>query len=100
MVSFPSVLARLPASSPSRPSERTRETAQKAETRDDGPTGPATSTSPRPTDGGLYTDFGAKARKSERSVRRLLHQVDLDQARSRRHHLAAVPANGSRCGHC
>src|SRR6516225_9450867 len=28
----------------------------------------------------------------QRSVRRLLHQVDLDQARSRRYHLAAVPA--------
>src|SRR5205085_8961408 len=38
-------LARFPAASPSRPSERTRY-AQKAEARDDGPTGPATSTSP------------------------------------------------------
>src|ERR1700738_655419 len=39
------VLARFPAASPSNPSERTRY-AQKAEARDDGPTGPATSTSP------------------------------------------------------
>ena len=43
-MSFP-VLARFPAASPSNPSERTRY-AQKAEARDDGPTGPATSTSP------------------------------------------------------
>src|ERR1700749_167230 len=40
------VLARAPAGSPSNPSERTRY-AQKAEARDDGPTGPATSTSPK-----------------------------------------------------
>src|SRR5258707_15436462 len=39
------VLARFPAASPSNPSERTRY-AQKAEARDEGPTGPATSTSP------------------------------------------------------
>src|ERR1700735_2986946 len=39
------LLARFPAASPSNPSERTRY-AQKAEARDDGPTGPATSTTP------------------------------------------------------
>src|ERR1700754_821606 len=41
------VLTRFPAASPSRPLERTRGVAQKAEARDDGPTGPAASRSPK-----------------------------------------------------
>src|SRR3981189_2488994 len=40
-------LARFLAASPSRPSERTRVVAQKAEARDDEPTGPAASRSPK-----------------------------------------------------
>src|SRR3569833_2140391 len=60
---------RFPAASPSNPSERTRY-AQKAEARDDGPTGPVTSNAlrrhgcdrpfssrPGSTDSALYKDF-------------------------------------------
>jgi len=85
------VLARVAGGKPFEPFGKDSDQLKKAETRDDGPTGPATSKSPlrwncwdrpfssrpEPTDGRLYTDFerAGKEKPRDREARGLRETV-------------------------